>query len=227
VNPAPGAAPGARPAADMTTAAGRYGWTRLVARDDFTGSSLDPSWGPYDSPGNAGKGFRSPRQIALDGGILRITGTPDGTTAGMAWSHPQRYGRWEIRARFPTGCECYHPVLLLWPVSYAWPAGGEVDYAEVLDGKRQKLNFFLHHGAENRQDWAGLPVDMTRWHNFAVEWTPDHVVGFIDGQPFFHNTAREAQPPGPMNQTVQLDWFPDGTGAGAVLEVDWATIYQL
>jgi beta-glucanase (GH16 family) len=145
----------------------------------------------------------------------------------MTWSHPQKYGRWEIRARFPAGCGCYHPVILLWPVSHPWPAGGEVDYAEVLDGNRQKLNFFLHHGAENRQDWSGLPVDMTRWHNYAVEWTPYHIVGFIDGHPFFQNTAPEAQPPGLMNQVVQLDWFPDGTGAGAVIEVDWAAIYQL
>jgi licheninase len=212
---------------DTTTAAGRYGWTHLVARDDFTGPSLDPSWGPYDSPGNDGKGIRSPRQIVLSGGVLRMTGAPDGTTAGMAWNHPQRYGRWEIRARFPAGCGCYHPVLLLWPTSHPWPAGGEVDYAEVFDGLRQKLNFFLHYSPQNRQYWGGRQVDMTRWHNFAVEWTPDHITGFIDGQPFAQNTQREVQPPGPMNQTVQLDWFPDATSHGATLEVDWATIYRL
>jgi hypothetical protein len=36
-----------------------------------------------------------------------------------------------------------------------------------------------------------------------------------------------ALPPGPMNQTIQLDWFPDATKAGAMMEVDWVTIYRL
>jgi hypothetical protein len=30
-----------------------------------------------------------------------------------------------------------------------------------------------------------------------------------------------------MEQTIQLDWFPDGSGGSAMLEVDWATIYGL
>jgi hypothetical protein len=211
----------------VRTAAARYGWRNLVARDDFTGSALDPSWGAYDSPGNDGNGVRSPRQITLGNGILRMTGTPDGTTAGMTWSHPQKYGRWEIRARFPAGCGCYHPVLILWPTEHPWPAGGELDYAEVLDGGRQKLNFFLHYGADNRQHWRDKRVDMRQWHTFAVEWTPDHIVGFVDGEPFFRNTQSGIQPPGPMNQTIQLDWFPGEGHGGATLEVDWATIYRL
>lgn len=156
-----------------------------------------------------------------------MTGTPTGTTAGMEWDHPQKYGRWEIRARFPAGCGCYHPVLLLWPVDHAWPAGGEIDYAEVSDPTRQTLKFFLHYGADNRQLRGSRRVDMTQWHNFAVEWTADHVTGYVDGEPFFHTTQRDALPPGPMKQTVQLDWFPDATKGGAILEVDWSTIYRL
>lgn len=209
------------------TAAARYGWTNLVARDDFAGSALHPSWGAYDSKGNSGKGVRSPRQISLRDGVLRMTGTPDGTTAGMAWRHPQKYGRWEIRARFPAGCGCYHPVLILWPDADPWPAGGEIDYAEVFDSSRQNLNFFLHYGADNRQLRGDKRVDMTRWHSFAVEWTSDHLTGYVDGEAFFHTSQRNALPPGPMNQTIQLDWFPGPRAAGAVLEVDWATIYRL
>lgn len=209
------------------TAAVRYGWTNLVARDDFTGSSLHPSWEPYDSVGHAGKGIRSPEQIRLSNGVLRMTGTPNGTTAGMDWDHQQKYGRWEIRARFPAGCGCYHPVLLLWPVDHPWPVGGEIDYAEVTDPGRQTLKFFLHYGADNRQLRGSTRVDMTQWHNLAVEWTPDHITGYVDGEPFFHTAQRKVFPPGPMKPTIQLDWFPDSTKRGATLEVDWATIYTL
>ena len=226
-----GESPAPRPSTGVSagpgTAAARYGWDDLVARDDFSGSELHPSWGAYDSAGNSGEGVRSPRQISLRNGVLRMTGTPDGTTAGMAWRHPQKYGRWETRARFPAGCGCYHPVLILWPADDPWPAGGEIDYAEVFDGPRQELNFFLHYGADNRQLHATRQVDMTRWHNFAVEWTPDHVTGYLDGEPYFHTNRRDVLPPGRMNQTIQLDWFPGPTAGGASLEVDWVAMYRL
>jgi Glycosyl hydrolases family 16 len=208
------------------TAAGRYGWTDLVARDDFNGSSLHPSWRAYNSAGHAGNGIRSPEQITLSNGILRMIGTPTGTTAGMDWDHPQKYGRWETRARFPAGCGCYHPVMILWPAEHPWPLGGEIDYAEVTDPARQTLKFFVHYGADNRQIGSAVRVDMTQWHNLAVEWSPDHITGYVDGKPFFHTSRRAAQPPGPMRQTIQLDWFPSATKGRAILEVDWATIYR-
>jgi hypothetical protein len=222
-SPAGTPSPATRPA----TAAARFGWTWLVARDDFDGSTLKPAWGAYASSGNDGKGIRSPKQISVGGGVLRIRGTSDGTTGGMSWGYPRKYGRWEMRARFPAGCGCYHPVLILWPTEHPWPAGGEIDYAEVFDGPRQRLNFFVHYGADNKQHWGGKRVDMTRWHAYAVEWTPEHIVGYVDGVEFFRTTDPAAQPPGLMNQTVQLDWFPDeGHGEGR-LEVDWATVYRL
>jgi len=223
---AQGAASGDGSTTGQITAAARYGWGEPIRRDGFTGTELDPSWGVYDSPGHNGHGVRSPDQVSVGDGIMRITGTPDGTTAGMSWRHPQMYGRWEIRARFPAGCGCYHPVLILWPHSGDWPAGGEIDYAEVFEADRQKLNFFLHYSADDKQITSSLPVDTTQWHNYAVEWTADHITGYVDGEPFFHTGRSDVQPPGPMEQTIQLDWFPDqDAGTGATLEVDWAAMY--
>jgi hypothetical protein len=130
---------------DRRSAAAKYRWRNLVYRDDFCGSSLDDSWVAYNSAGHGGNGTRSPEQITLSDGVLRMIGTEDGTTAGMSSRYAQRYGRWEIRARFPAGCGCYHPVLILWPQSGSWPEAGEIDFAEVMDPNRQKLNFNLHY----------------------------------------------------------------------------------
>jgi hypothetical protein len=53
-------------------------------------------------------------------------------------------------------------------------------------------------------------------------------MGYVDGTEFFSTDRADVQPPGPMAQTVQLDWIPeDGAGAGAILEVDWAAMYAL
>lgn len=198
-----------------------------MARDDFNGSSLGPSWLVYDSAGHKGNGRRSPDQVQLGQGILTMTGTSGGTTAGMQWDHEQKYGRWEVRARFPAGCGCYHPVLILWPDDVPYPAGGEVDYAEVFSPDRDRVHFALSYDDDNRHLKAAKDVDMTRWRNFAVEWTPDHITAYVDGEPFFHTTNRDALPPAAMVQTIQLDWFPNGSGGSASLEVDWATIYRL
>ena len=212
--------------APSSTAAARNGWKNLIAREDFSGSSLPESWGAYDDA-DSSHGVRSPDQVRVGGGIVRLTGTPSGRTAGIYWKGSQKYGRWEVRARFPVGCACFKPVLILWPHDNDWPAGGEVDYAEVFGGGRQTLHFFLHYGADDTVIGASTTVDMTRWRNFAVEWTPDHISGFIDGERYFHTTKRSALPPDRMYQTIQLDWA-SGKGRGrAEMEVDWASRFAL
>src|SRR5262245_271752 len=173
------------PPEDGMSAADKYGWTKLSGGDEFDGAELDSRWELYDSPGHAGKGVRSPGQISVVDGVLCIAGTADGTTGGMALKQGQTYGRWETRARFPAGCACYHPVLLLWAADgggggVANPYG-EIDYAEVFDSERQGLNFFLHY-QDHPQLNANTRIDMTTWHNFAVEWTPDHLTWYVDGE---------------------------------------------
>ena len=73
-------------------------------------------------------------------------------------------------------------------------------------------------------------IDATQWHNWAVEWTPTHVVAFVDGREWYRTTDVSILPPGPMHLCIQLDWFP-GSGSGSVQEpymhVDWVKQYSL
>ncbi|MBO2455313.1 glycoside hydrolase family 16 protein [Actinomadura barringtoniae] len=226
------------------SAAAEYGWGRPVLSDEFSGSAVDTrAWAVYDSEGHAGNGRRSPAAVTVRDGLLTITGRRDGTTGGMAWKQGERkYGRWEARIRVSRACACYHPVLLLWPTgggSGVAPkgGGGEIDYTETIDdGRRGSTHFFLHYGPENQdhQIEAKVRTDMTRWHTFAVDWTPRSISGYIDGRRWFYTADKRAQPPGPMGQTVQLDWFPEDTGrtargvsrsAPASLQVDWIRMY--
>ncbi|MGK5554417.1 glycoside hydrolase family 16 protein [Actinomadura kijaniata] len=248
--PAATTGPAASPAVSATGAAGataadRYGWGRPVARDDFTGRGLDrDDWEVYDGPGHAGKGRRSPSAVAVRDGVLTLTGTPDGTTGGLSWlPGAGRYGRWEARVRMDRACACYHPVLLLWPVRGGGGVaprggGGEIDYLEVVgDGTRRDALFFLHAGTErdHRQRSARVEADLTRWHAFAVEWTPRAVTGYVDGMVWFRSDDPAMLPPGRMGQAVQLDWFPEEAGrthpgvprdARATLQVDWIRMYR-
>ena len=122
----------------------------------------------------------------------------------------------------------YHPVLLLWPDS-----GGntttedEVDFAESTSDKSQ-VKFFLHYGSagSTTQTSAAKTLDMTVYHNYAVDWSPSGVRGYIDGQLWFTDTTASHNPNQPMHQGIQLDWFPDGTTTTtSTMTVDWTRAY--
>jgi hypothetical protein len=208
------------------TAAATLGWGTPNRQDDFT-AGLD-GWGLYDGAGHGGNGRRSPDAFSIRNGILVVTGSPDGTTGGMAWNPGQKYGRWEGRVRAPASDRSYHALLLLWPDAEDWPSGGEVDFMEMSDSDRQSTDMFLHYGSDNSQLHGSVEIDATRWHNWAVEWTPDHIAAFVDGEEWWRTEDRSTLPPGPMHLTIQLDWFPHG---GEVresrMEIDWVRQYDL
>ncbi|MFF9022234.1 LamG domain-containing protein [Streptomyces eurythermus] len=77
---------------------------------------------------------------------------------------------------------------------------------------------------------------MTEWHTIAVEWTPDHVRGYVDGQQTYSfsggadEVRRCIQCAPSMHQTIQLDsTLPDHATPvrAAVYEVDWIRTYAL
>ncbi|WFG45692.1 family 16 glycosylhydrolase [Pseudonocardia alni] len=239
--PAPGATPapvdctaGAAPAAPSypgaaTTAAVAHGWGEPTKVDDFDGDALT-GWSPYDGPGHAGKGTRSPSAISVKDGLLTIDGDADGTTGGMAWSDgSQKYGRWEGRVRAPASDPSYNALLLLWPTAENFPVGGEIDFMEMTDHTRQRTNLFLHYGEDNSQVQGSVDIDATQWHNWAVEWTPKGVTAFVDGKQWWHTDDTSVLPPGPMHLTIQLDWFPKGGGdvKPSQMQVDWVRQYAL
>jgi hypothetical protein len=209
-------------------AASRLGWGSPVHGDEFTGTAVDPAkWALYDGPGHDGNGLRRPSQITVGHGILTIAGNSVGTTGGMSMHYGRKYGRWEARMQVPRGDYRYHPVLLLWPDAEDWPVGGEVDYAETT-AAASDVDFFLHYSAQNRTTHASKAVDLTQWHNYAVEWTPTGIRGYVDGVRFFSDTTLSHLPPGPMHQTIQLDWFPNGSTptTPSQMNVAWVRIYN-
>jgi len=206
------------------TAAATLGWGRPTRADEFDAGT--GQWSIYDGAGHGGNGRRSPGAAAVRDGVVTITGDSSGTTAGMSWGHGRRYGRWEARVRAPAADPSYHAVLLLWPDAENGPEGGEIDFMEIGDPARQKADVFLHHGPDDEQEHGQVQVDATRWHNWAVEWTPTSVTTFLDGRKWYGTTDRAAQPPGPMHLSIQLDWFPrGGTVQQSTMQVDWVREY--
>ncbi|MBN9736137.1 MULTISPECIES: glycoside hydrolase family 16 protein [unclassified Pseudonocardia] len=213
--------------AEGTTAAGTQGWGRPVRTDDFTGGTS--GWSIYDGPGHDGNGRRTPDAVSVQDGVLTLTGGPDGSTAGMAWTEgSRRYGRWEGRVKAPASDPSYNALLLLWPTAENWPEGGELDFMEMMDPARRTTNAFFHYGADNSQVEGSVEIDGTEWHNWALEWTPERITAYVDGEPWFETTDPQVQPPGPMHLCIQLDWFPKGGSVReSTMQVDWVREYDL
>lgn len=216
------------PPPDGVQAAVTQGWGAPVDGDEFnTGTSPDPArWQLYNSAGNSGQGRRTPAAETIANGALTISGDAAGTTGGLSADFAnQKYGRWEVRMRTSAHDPTYHPVVLLWPDSNASPTCAEVDFAEETNDA-SAINFFLHYACSGAafQTLATKALDATQWHDYAVDWTPSAVVGYVDGAEWFRDSAHV--PAEPMHLTLQLDWFPDGTPtAPAQMQIDWVRVY--
>ncbi|MBN9758981.1 glycoside hydrolase, family 16 [Pseudonocardia sp. Ae406_Ps2] len=237
-----------RPRPGATSAAERYGWgAPLPASDefDYTGPPDPAKWNQAGEcwPGHAGNGGRCASRSTVKDGKLVQAGLRNGDSAWISSKFNQQYGRWEARVRSegtgPNNGRQYHPLLIIWPQSDRWPQDGEYDFLENGAPGERCAEAFIHypHGrGAVQQEHAkerncGAPL--SEWHNVAIEWTPDHVKGFIDGKEWFSfsDGARsgrsniQAMPSGHL--TIQLDNFFGGNMQPATYEVDWVRIYSL
>lgn len=209
------------------TAADAQGWGIPNRTDDFTGPGVSDAWYVYDGSGHANNGRRTPAAISVGESVLTITGDAAGNSAGMAWKQGQMYGRWEVCARSPQGSANYHPVLLLWPDAEDWPIGGEIDFMEIWDASRQKVDIALHYDVDDKRDIGVIDIDATQWHSWAIEWTPERITAYVDGREWWHSTDTAKFPPRPMHLCIQLDNFGGDVSQGGQMQVDWAQRYGL
>ena len=211
------------------TAASSLDWGTPVRTDDFSDPSSLTTWQVYNSVGHGGNGRRTPAALSVADGLLTVAGDAEGNSGGTAWRPGQLYGRWEICATSSPASPNYHSVLLLWPDSENWPSDGEIDFMEILDPARQTvtasvLKFDQRDPILGELNFhANVTVDATQWHSWAVQWQPDGIVGYVDGEPWFETSANI--PITPMHLAMQLDNFGGDINAGGRLQVDWVRQY--
>ena len=114
------------------------------------------------------------------------------------------YGRFEVRAKLPTGKGLW-PAIWMMPTDSeygSWAASGEIDIMELLGHEPYMVHGTLHYGGEwpynshsgdyfLLKDGQVFPDD---FHTFGLEWEPREFRWYVDGE---------------LYQT-QNDWHTDG-----------------
>lgn len=214
-------------------AAKNFGW-QLIGGDEFSGTKIDTGkWAVYDGDDAASQTSWRADNCTVSGGVLTLTGSPDtaGTTCGLAWQTDQVYGRWEVRARFPAPAAiAYDPVFLLWPQNDDKAGVGEIDFAEEYDPNRQYIESWLHGPGDVQVAYERKYVDLTQWHNFAVEWQASHITCYLDGVAWVGYSNPAFIPSKPMHLVLQQNFVPrtkaDVPPIKSTVDVDWVRIYR-
>lgn len=103
------------------------------------------------------------------------------------------YGRFEIRAKLPTGKGTW-PAIWMLPTDWeygGWPKSGEIDIMEHVGYDQNRVHITVHTEAYNHS--IGTQVGKNRivenastdFHLYRIDWTPYAVRGYIDDQSLF------------------------------------------
>ncbi len=211
------------------------GWN-LTFVDGFDAGYLDRAAWPlvfWGGSANGAYSFQPGNVVVWDGeASVNSVSTPNGWTSGafqQGWNG-QLYGRFEVRAKFDLG-QGFSAALLLWPTDDA--GGAEVDLIEIRSADR-KLSSLSVHGAGGGYETAEMRHDASQWHTYAVDWLPDRLVFYVDGQEIYRTASNV--PKEPMSFGVlgyvngQADQWqggpPDASSPGFhSIHVDWVRAY--
>ena len=156
------------------------------------------------------------------------------------------YGYFEARLKLPSGKGTW-PAFWMMPQDFKqWPLDGEIDIMEYVGYQPNVVHATVHTEAYNHmigtQKGASTTIQNaeTDFHVYAVEWTADKIVGYVDGEAYFtfKNDGKGDINTWPFNKAfylkLNLAWGGDWGGAQgidpsalpATYEIDYVRVYQ-
>ena len=150
------------------------------------------------------------------------------------------FGKVEARIKLPKGQGMWPAFWMLGQNihSVGWPECGEIDIMEHINNE-DLLHGTLHWFNEKHVSSGGTtPCDVTKFHNFSIEWDKESVKLMLDGKKYWEvnikdgiNSTEEFHKPHYiiLNLAIGGDWpkNPDATTAFPdTMYVDYVRVYQ-
>ena len=175
----------------------------LAWEDQFDGDTLDPKKWEVRGVGPRALGFVSPEAVKVEGGFLKLSALKkeDRILIGAVGTQNRyltKYGFFECRAQLQKSPG-------IWAAF--WIQSSEISKGEdpaIYGAEIDILEFFKKLGPDivsHNVHWAYGPNQKTTrgmqsylkgvsegFHNFALEWTPEKYVFFVDGYKFYEVT---------------------------------------
>ncbi len=158
------------------------------------------------------------------------------------------YGKIEISAKLPKGRGLW-PAIWMLPTEQkygGWPSSGEIDIMEMVGHEQDYIHFSVHTGAFNHKNNTHktyrtyLPGASDKFNVYAIEWYPDRIDFFLNGEKQFTFKKMGDDPQKwPFDQKFYLimNIAVGGTWGGAKgvdnsifpqrMEVDYVRVYKL
>ncbi len=218
----------------------------LTFESNFNGNHLNrKKWidsypGGVRTHSNNEQQYYSPQGYREYGGALHLIARRQAEggmpyTSGMIASYghfAQKYGWFEMRAKFPAG-KGFWPAFWLLPSDRSWPP--EIDILEILGDQPDKVYLTNHYSQNGRPAGLGgnyIGPDFSKgYHTFALQWTPSSLVWYVDGIVRYQTTQNIPHVPMYViaNLAVGGDWpgMPNAsTHFPASMDIDWIRVYQ-
>ena len=239
-----------------------YGWDstgwKLAWSDEFNGTAIDPKNWIFDKGGNGWGNVEleyytdRPENARVENGMLVIEARQE-KYEGLNYTSARinsrglqefTYGRIEARMKLPSGQGMW-PAFWMLGSNASWPLGGEIDIMEYIGKTPDTVYQTVHGPGYSGSNGIGSHLVLTAdslkndFHVFAIEWAPNEIRWFVDGQEVFKVTPDQI-PAGKqwvydhpffiiLNLAVGGGWpgFPDSTtGFPQQLLVDYVRVYQ-
>ena len=236
----------------------------LVWDDDFDNSEIDLNkWNFEIGTGDWGWGnneaqyyTNDPENAYIEDGNLIIQAVHE-NYGGMNYTSARlttknkgdwRYGKFEIRAKLPTGIGTW-PAIWMLPTDWVyggWPESGEIDIMEHVGYNPNWIHGTIHTDAYNHMDGTQLGGQIyindasSNFHIYSIVWSDESIKWYVDDIQFydFYNDQQDDFTTWPFNQDFHLilNLAIGGTWGGqqgiddsdfpAQFKIDYVKIYE-
>lgn len=227
-------------------------YTELFWSDEFDQPTLDLSkWnfeiGNNNGWGNQEKQYYTDQNTTIENGILKILAKRE-NMEGFEYTSARlntkgkfnfTHGRMEVRAKLPTGGGTWPAIWMLGSNfdNVGWPYCGEIDVMEHVGNEPGRVQSALHFpgnsGGSAVVGSTELPTAQSEFHNYTVEWSPEHIIFAIDNV-VYHEFENNPGIPFSAPYFIILNVAMGGALGGEIdpafqqsaMEIDYVRVYR-